>query len=441
MIIQMPTAKAPDTIRTPDHGQLASYLTHGADLVYTDKAFWKYDDERGIWASVPDEKMTRKAEQVCREAGAEVTANRISGVLKLATGQAYRRIQWDQSGQRDVCASNGVLHYSGGKWQVRPYQREDYRRVQLPIVYDPQAECPRFQQYLQEVFAGTDDAPDRMRALVEFMGLSLTTTTQFERAILLLGRGGNGKSKVLNLIQAMVGAGYRSAVELSQLDNPFQQSHLDGKLINVMSETSTDGAMPDATIKKIISGETLTAERKFKDAFDFRPVCKMWLATNHLPSTKDFSDGLFRRFIILQFPNRFDDRPDVDHELDAKLKAEISGILNFCLDALAALYDRNGLTTPASSNELAKGWRLSSDQVEQFLDEAVIRDNRAITASSDVYCLYQAWASEAGIRRTLNRKNFTLRLEAHGIEHGKSKGVRSVFGIRERLASDMGGAK
>ncbi|MGE4531448.1 MAG: hypothetical protein AB7C98_09010, partial [Acidithiobacillus sp.] len=192
MIIQMPTAKAPDTIRTPDHGQLASYLTHGADLVYTDKAFWKYDDERGIWASVPDEKMTRKAEQVCREAGAEVTANRISGVLKLATGQAYRRIQWDQSGQRDVCASNGVLHYSGGKWQVRPYQREDYRRVQLPIVYDPQAECPRFQQYLQEVFAGTDDAPDRMRALVEFMGLSLTTTTQFERAILLLGRGGNG---------------------------------------------------------------------------------------------------------------------------------------------------------------------------------------------------------------------------------------------------------
>ena len=427
---------------TPDHGQLASFLTHSADLVYASKSFWQYDDERGIWESVPDELMTRKAERVCREAGAEVTATRIAGVLKLATGQAYRRIEWDQSGSRDICAANGVLHYAGGgKWQVRPYQRDDYRRVQLPVVYDPKAKCPRFMQYLKEVFAGVDDAQDRIRALVEFVGLSLTTTTEYERALLLLGRGGNGKSKVLNLVQAMVGTDYRAAVELSQLDNRFQQSHLDGKLINVMSETSTDGAMPDATIKKIISGETLTAERKFKDAFDFRPRCKLWLATNHLPSTKDFSDGLFRRFTILQFPNRFDDRPDVDTELDAKLRAEMSGVLNFCLDALASVYDRRGLTTPASSIEIAKSWRLSSDQVAQFLDEAVTLDNAAITASSEVYRLYTEWAPQAGIRHTLNRKNFTLRMEEKGIERGVVRNVRCLYGIRERLASDMENAK
>ena len=441
-VIQLPTAKAAGKNSTPDHGQLASYLTHGADLVYTSKAFWQYDDERGIWESVPDEMMTRKAERVCREAGAEVTATRIAGVLKLATGQAFRRIEWDQSGSRDICASNGILHYEGGgRWVVRPYQRDDYRRVQLPAVYDAKAKCPRFMQYLKEVFAGADDAQDRIRALVEFMALSLTATTEYERALLLLGRGGNGKSKVLNLVQAMVGTDYRAAVELSQLDNRFQQSHLDGKLINVMSETSTDGAMPDATIKKIISGETLTAERKFKDAFDFRPRCKLWLATNHLPNTKDFSDGLFRRFTILQFPNRFDDRPDVDTELDAKLKAEASGVLNFCLDALASVYDRRGLTTPASSTEIAKSWRLSSDQVAQFLDEAVVLDNAAITASSEVYRLYTEWAAQAGIRHTLNRKNFTLRMEEKGIEYGKSRGVRCLYGIRERLASDMEDAK
>jgi putative DNA primase/helicase len=208
-----------------------------------------------------------------------------------------------------------------------------------------------------------------------------------------------------------------------------------------MSETSTDGAMPDATIKKIISGETLTAERKFKDAFDFRPVCKLWLATNHLPSTKDFSDGLFRRFTILQFPNRFDDRPDVDTALDAKLIAEASGVLNFCLDALAAVYDRRGLTTPASSIEIAKSWRLSSDQVAQFLDEAVVLDNAAITASSEVYRLYTEWAAQAGIRHTLNRKNFTLRMEEKGIERGVVRNVRCLYGIRERLASDMEDAK
>ncbi len=440
-VIQLPTAQAAGAGKTtPDHGQLASYLTHGADLVFTEKRFWQYDDERGIWEPVPDETMIKKAERICREAGAEVTANRIAGILKLATGQAFQRIQWDQSCSRDICASNGVLHYAGGgKWTVKPYEREDYRRVQLPVAYDPKAKCPRFMQYLKEVFAGVDDAQDRIRALVEYMGLSLTSTTEYERALLLLGRGGNGKSKVLNLMQAMVGPDYRAAVELSQLDNRFQQSHLDGKLINVMSETSTDGAMPDATIKKIISGETLTAERKFKDAFDFRPTCKLWLATNHLPSTKDFSDGLFRRFTILQFPNRFDDRPDVDTELDAKLIAEASGVLNFCLDALESVYDRRGLTTPASSTEIAKSWRLSSDQVAQFLDEAVVMDRDAVTASSEVYRLYADWAAQAGIRHTLNRKNFTLRLEEKGIERGVVRNVRCLYGIRERLASDLEG--
>jgi putative DNA primase/helicase len=410
--------------------------------VYCDKSFWQYDDKRGIWEAVPDEIMTQKAEFVCREAGAPVTAARIAGVLKLATGQAFKPVEWDQSGSRDICARNGVLHYSGGgKWEVRPYKREDYRRVQLPVVYDPQATCPRFMQYLREVFSGVDDAQDRVRALVEFMGLSLTATTEYERAMLLLGRGGNGKSKVLNLIQAMAGPGYSAAVELSQLDNRFQQSHLDGKLINVMSETSTDGQMPDGTVKKIISGETLTAERKFRDAFDFRPICKLWLATNHLPSTKDFSDGLFRRFTILQFPNRFDDRPDVDTELGAKLEAETSGVLNFCLDALADVYDRRGLTTPASSVEIAKGWKLSSDQVAQFLDEAVVLERTARTASSEVYRIYIAWTEQAGIKRTLNRKNFTLRLEAHGIEYGVVRNVRTLFGVRERYSSDREGAK
>lgn len=432
----LPSAKPAGAKPELDHGHLAGLLTAGPDILYHGGIFFEFLD--GIWKEIPDEMMLQKAERICREVGMSVTASRIAGMLKLATGQAYRPIRWNQSGRRDVCVSNGILRYHGGKWHLRDYRREDYRRIRLPIVYDPKATAPRFEQFLSEIFSGASDGAERALALLEYMALSLTATTEYERAMMLIGSGGNGKSKVLNLLQSMVGEDYRVAVELSQLDNRFQQSHLDGKLINVISETSTDGEMPDSTIKKIISGETLTAERKFKDAFDFRPVCKLWITTNHLPSTRDFSDGIFRRFTILQFQNKF--APEVaDTKLDAKLRAEIPGVLNLLLEALAGVFERGRVTIPQSSLDAAKSWRISSDQVLQFLDEAVTHDPQAITPSADMYLAYQTWADGAGIHRKLNRKNFTLRLGAHGIEYGKHCDTRSFYGIRPRLASDFGG--
>ena len=432
----LPGAKRAGEKLELDHGHLAGLLTAGPDILYHGGVFFEFQD--GIWKETPDEIMLQKAERICRQVGMAVTASRIAGMLKLASGQAYRPVRWNQSGRRDVCVSNGILRSHDGEWHLHDYRREDYRRIRLPITYNPDAECPRFERFLTEVFAGASDASDRALALLEYMGLSLTTTTEYERALMLIGNGGNGKSKVLNLMQSMVGEDYRVAVELSQLDNRFQQSHLDGKLINVISETSTDGEMPDSTVKKSISGETLTAERKFKDAFDFRPICKLWITTNHTPSTKDFSDGLFRRFTILQFQNRF--APEVaDTKLDAKLRAEIPGVLNLVLEALAGVYERGRVTIPQSSLDAAKSWRVSSDQVLQFLDEAVTHDPQAITPSSDLYMAYQAWADSAGIYRKLNRKNFTLRLGAHGIEYGKHCDTRSFYGIRPRLASDLGG--
>lgn len=433
------TKKGGDDGEKLDQGYLADFLVADNGLIYSQKQFWQYAENKGIWQAVPDEGMLPKAEAICRQFRQGVSASSISGVIKLATGKAYQDIAWDKSGQRDICASNGVLHYAGaGQWELHPYQREDYRRVQLPVVYDPDATCPQFEKYVAQVFAGASDAAERALALIEFMGLSLTTTVEFERAMLLLGDGSNGKTKALQLIQEMVGPRYRTSIELAQMDNRFQQGLLDGKLINTVAETSTDGELPDSTVKKIISGEELTAEHKFKDAFSFYPVCKLWLATNHLPRTSDFSDGVFRRFTILTFPNKFE-RLKKDTKLGEKLKAETSGVLNLCLEALGRAYDRGDLTIPPSSVQALKSWRVSADQVLQFLDEAATLDPNAITPSADMYSAYTTWATEAGITRKLNRKNFTLRMGEHGIEYGTHQNVRCLFGVRPRLYSDIGG--
>ncbi len=415
-----------------DHLYIAEHLDDGQSLLFSHQKFWCFDEGQGIWTETPDEYVKREIQRICRLLEVPVRANFVNGTFDTARTRFFRDIRFDQTGKRSIGVRNGVLEYQNDGWVIKPYEREDYRRICLPVLYDPEAQAPRFEQFLSEVFEGTFDKSSRVLAVLEFMGLSLTTTTEFEKALLLVGSGGNGKSVLLKVLENMVGEKNRAAVQMKQLENRFQRAHLDGKLANVMSELSEGGEIPDAEIKAIISGEAITAEHKLRPPFEFLPICKLWIATNHMPSVRDLSDGLFRRFIILSFPNRFDDKPNRDTRLVETLAFEASGILNLCLRALAGVFDRGSLTEPLSSWEAVQTWKRDSDQVSQFLEEELVLDPEASMLSSEVYAMYSEWVKASGIRRVLGRKNFTQRLLTHGIEAGRgSGGIRLLHGIRK----------
>ena len=152
-----------------------------------------------------------------------------------------------------------------------------------------------------------------------------------------------------------------------------------------------------------------------------------------MPGVRDLSDGIFRRFTILSFPVRFDNKPNRDTRLSEKLAAETSGILNYCLKALAGVYERGNLTDPASSKAALLAWEKDNDQTASFIEEEMVIEPGSSVASSTAYVHYTEWAKEAGIKRTLGRKAFTGRLEKHGAELGRgSGGVRLLFGMRCR---------
>lgn len=415
-----------------DHLYVAEHLDDGQSLLFSHQKFWCFDDGQGIWTETPDEYVKREIQRTCRLLEIPVKASFVNGTFETARTRFFRNVQFDRIGKRSIGVRNGVLEYQNDGWAIKAYEREDYRRICLPVLYDPQAHAPRFEQFLSEVFEGASDKSSRVSAVLEFLGLSLTTTTEFEKALLLVGSGGNGKSILLKVLEIMVGEKNRVAVQMKQLENRFQRAHLDGKLANVMSELSEGGEIPDAEIKAIVSGEAITAEHKLRPPFEFLPVCKLWIATNHMPNVRDLSDGLFRRFIILSFPNRFDDKPNRDTRLFEKLAFEASGILNLCLRALAGVFDRGFLTEPLSSREAVHTWKRDSDQASQFLEEELVLDPEASMLSSEAYALYSEWAKASGIRRVLGRKNFTQRLLTHGIESGRgSGGIRLLHGIRK----------
>ena len=269
--------------------------------------------------------------------------------------------------------------------------------------YDPNAKCPRFEQFLEEIFAPDPDKAEKKAALLQFLGYSLTSNWelnwQFEKFIITIGRGSNGKSKIENLIDRLLGTENVCAVDPSQFDNKFQLAFMRGKLVNFVAEIKEGGDINDAALKRVTSGAKITVENKHRDPFTFRPYAKCWFGTNHLPHTRDITHAFFRRALILTFnvifrtaddPDRKPDDPIADRLLDEKLAAELPGILNLCLVSLSEILS-NGFTEPPSSVEIKTRWRTDCDQVALFIEECCKTGPGYSSPVGDLYRKYKEW--------------------------------------------------
>ena len=164
-----------------------------------------------------------------------------------------------------------------------------------------------------------------------------------------------------------------------------------------------------------------------------RPFSTCWFGTNHMPHTRDFSDALFRRALVIPFNQKF--KPELgnhDPKLKDKLVTELPGILNLALTAYARALS-NGFTTPASAEEARSEWSLDANQVAQFIDEEYSRDPHFEEPISDVYHQYRCWADRNGIFNKLTMKSFRDRLTHLGFGFRRTKNCRFVTGLLPRF--------
>ncbi|MBC7785868.1 MAG: hypothetical protein H7Z18_00020 [Methylophilaceae bacterium] len=406
------------------------------NILYAQLSFWKWDPT-GLWRQIDDRELKVIAHEIIRSTGGQVSRNLVDGVIDLIKTEVHVNDTglFNQQVGTFVNTKNCTLVLEDCEWKPRPPRREDYITVQLPIAYDPEAKCPRFLQFMDEIFDGDTDKEAKISCVLQAIGYSLTTDTKYEKFILLIGSGANGKSVLLSVLESLVGSKLVSAVQPSQFDNRFQRAHLAGKLINIVTEIAEGAEIADAQLKAIVSGELTTAEHKLKPPFDFNPYATCWFGTNHMPHTRDFSEALFRRAIILKFNNKFNEESaKCDPDLKEKLKQELPGILNTALNAYALLGLIGGFTTPKESKEAAKEWRLESDQVAQFFEDKCMFQSHSLVESSEIYMKYKSWANSAGINRIMGRKGFTDRLVRLGATLVRGTGgKRMIAGVSMQI--------
>ena len=398
------------------------------NLIFTLGRFYRWDGR--IWTACEESEILSNIIRAFESMNiaSKVTGSSIRSVLTVLANldEVFKPDTIFRPRSGSICCENGELSLHDGSWQLRAHCRESYSLSMLPVAYDPTAHAPRFQQFLDEIFEGDADRPAKIKCIKQYMGYSLTTDCRFERYGICDGPGRNGKSVLLKVVENLVGEHNRSAVDPGQFDNKFHRGMLRGKLVNIVTELSEGHTLNDGSLKAFVSGEPITAEEKHKPPFVFRPYAKLWIATNHLPHTRDTSKAFFARPLIWEFNNIFEGKR-CDPNLSEKLATELPGILNLVLQGLASLYAEGEFCEPESSRNAKELWHHDADQVVQFIAECCVLDPMYRSKVSEVYDRYETWAMQSGISKRVSKNTFSRRMRQLSVISKSGTGGQKMY--------------
>lgn len=297
-----------------------------------------------------------------------------------------------------------------GTVALREHRREDLFRYTLPYSYDPQAECPQWEKFIARVLP----EPDEQLLLGEYIGYTLMPTHELEKMLLLYGEGLNGKSVTLEVIEGLLGSVNVSYLSLADLSNDeVKRAAIENKKLNISHESGKD--VNPNTLKQMTSGERVLIRNLYRDPREINNYGKLIAAFNILPRAEN-TFGFFRRLLILHYKVTIP-KEEIDRQLAAKLKSELPGILNWVLKTLPALMTRREFSPSESCERALEQYRLLSDNVRLFLNEAC-EPSEYSTLAKDIFDAYRSYCLSSSLK-PLGKTRFYDRLENLGYPREK----------------------
>ncbi|MEM4452896.1 MAG: phage/plasmid primase, P4 family [Thermosphaera sp.] len=319
------------------------------------------------------------------------------------------RIPWELKIELLKNAREGLLKY------IPPKSLEDI--IELFKSLAPKS-FKAFLDWVKKPGENEKDAYPRVVLLLEVIGYTLYPHDYpFHKAVLLVGEGSNGKTTYLRLIETILSKPNVSTVNLSDLDpriNRFAAADLYNKLANISSEPPKRTF--DPTLFKMLTGEDLVRmERKFRDSFNAYNYAKMVFAANELPQVTEDTYAFWRRWIVIEFPNRFDPDPTF---FEKTFPDEIEVIILLALHAFRLVLERKKFTESSVEN-VREEWLSRSNPiyrvVKKMIDDEIIElDPQGVVVKSDLYQLYKKYVElmeqEGYEVDVLEQKDFTRHL-------------------------------
>lgn len=297
--------------------------------------------------------------------------------------------------------NNGVLETSTGILHKHSNQFK-FKSI-IPINYNPDAKCPLFIQFLDEVMLGD---PELIQLIQEMIGYILLGGKPFlHKAFVLLGNGRNGKSTLIDVIRAMLGDNNISNVPLNLLNKPFSTVQLNGKMANLVEETPS-GEQNSEEFKAAVGGGIIMASNKGKDEFPLRVNARFVFACNEAPTFKDKKSSILDRLVIIPF-NYYVPEDKRDFQLTEKLYAELEGILTWCIEGAIRVNKNRQMIKPKRTSDMLETFRNENDKIYSWFNESIqISTNSEDYVTSNQLYVYYRNDSENNGNKPYAKNNF-----------------------------------
>ncbi len=334
----------------------------------------------------------------------------------LTYAQAYLRItarRWDTDpwllGTRD-----GVLDLRTGT--LRDGQPEDYIRTIIPTSWQGlDIPAPRFEQFLQEIFADREQAErdELILFLQRALGYGISGHVLEHIFLMLYGEEGrNGKDTLMSLLAKVLGSTVGAVsndviIASGKLATAGSaKPHLvalQGKRIAWASETDRGARFDASQVKFLTGGGAIPARQLYGKDYSFDPSHLLVLLTNNKPHADARDRSFWSRLCPILFNMRFVDRPtrpnerQKDMQLGKALEAEASGILAWLVRGCLA-WQQHGLLVPASVVRARQDYQGEEDTLGQFFEACCVFAEHASVKASHLYERYKSWAQENSLK-------------------------------------------
>ncbi|MCR5767176.1 MAG: DUF5906 domain-containing protein [Lachnospiraceae bacterium] len=321
---------------------------------------------------------------------------------------------------------NGTFYLDGGF-----VPEKEFCSNRLPVNYNPDADSPvTWLRYLNELLYAED-----IPTLQEFMGYTFIPTTKAQAMLMLIGSGGEGKSRVGFVCRHLLGDNMNICSLKKLSSDRFSPADQEGKLLMINDDMKMEALSDTGMLKAIVTMEDkMDLERKGQQSYQgYLYVRIMAFGNGALSSLYDKSEGFYRRQIALRVKEKPSDRVD-DRNLSEKLAKEIEGITLWCLEGLKRLV-RNGFHFTVSDRTKANQAEIRRDEdsiLDFFESEGYISfDPEALCTTKDLYDAYKLWCMD-NLAKIRSETSFSKEFKDHASKLGITY-VKNVP-IKGRLA-------
>lgn len=355
------------------------------------KIFWMWDIEQNRWKMIDETDVLITIDEQLGFAGQLVT-----GKIKANYLEAFRqvgRIKEPKEFPKDCIQFKDKIFNLTTK-EISEANGQFFCCNPIPWNLGTTEETPIMDKLFEE-WVGKD----YVSTLYEIIAYCCLTDYPIHLIFCLVGSGRNGKTQFQKVVQKFIGLDNICSTELDLLiDNRFESAKMFKKLVCTLGETNFGIMEKTSLLKKLSGGDLVGYEFKNKNPFEGFNYAKIIINSNSLPSSLDTSDGFYRRWLVIDFPNEFNEGKEI---VDTIPEQEYQNLAYKVTKILPQILERGNITNQGTIEERRRAYIMASNPLPFFIDHFCVREPMVFISRQDLYNAYTMFLSKRKKRNVL----------------------------------------